>query len=219
MASNALKRFRDKQKDVQYLLGIHAELTGLDRGKRAKNVEVLNKSAIVFVSALWEAYCEDLLLEAMTFLVENVTSSNSLPSSLRKNVAKSIKPKIQDNIENAWKLVEDWKPETKKYVEDNIRHVNTASSSCVIKLFKDMLDIEDISSSWRWQNMTPEQSRKSLDEYCGTRHKIAHGRPSRASIKKKHATSFFQLTQKLAEVTETVVHSQVQEATGKHMDW
>lgn len=219
MPLNALSSFQEKKKDVEYLLEVHSLLTGSDPGKRAKRIEVFNKSALIFVSAVWEAYCEELLLEATDFVVDNVTSSNSLPPMLRRNVAKSIKPKIQDNIESAWRLAEDWKSETKEYVKEKIKQLNTASSSKVVELFREMLGIQDVSSSWRWQNMTPEQSRKSLDKYCDTRHRIAHGSSSGNTIKKADATAFLQLTEKLAEVTEAEVHVQVQKLTGKQIPW
>lgn len=56
--SNAILAFDESRKDIDRLLEIHQRLGGKGKGRRHQ-LEVLNKSAIVLISAIWEAYCED----------------------------------------------------------------------------------------------------------------------------------------------------------------
>ena len=82
MASRARQAFDRNVKDVQRLLQIHANVGGDAQGRRF-GLEVLNKSAIVLITAIWEAYCEDLAAEALDHLVTNATSGSSLPKELK----------------------------------------------------------------------------------------------------------------------------------------
>ena len=63
MASKARVQFEKNKADVDNLLLFHKETGGDEPGRRDKRLEVLNKSAIVLITAVWEAYCEDLAAE------------------------------------------------------------------------------------------------------------------------------------------------------------
>lgn len=107
MASQARIKFNDNCDDINRLLGIHEELTGTAPGRRY-GTEVLNKSAIVLLTAFWEAYCEDLAAEALSHLVEHASSAQALPEELRKLVARELKGH-KDDLE-IWKLSgEGWR--------------------------------------------------------------------------------------------------------------
>jgi hypothetical protein len=60
------------------------------RGRRY-GLEVLNKSAIVLITAFWEAYYEDLATEALEHLVTNADSVEKLPLELKKRVASELR--------------------------------------------------------------------------------------------------------------------------------
>ena len=68
MPSKARRAFDDSAKDVKRLLEIHKTIGGNAPGRRA-GLEVLNKSAIVLITAIWEAYCEDISAEALEHIV------------------------------------------------------------------------------------------------------------------------------------------------------
>jgi len=88
--SQARKAFDLSAKDVQRLLDIHADVGGDAPGKRY-GLEVLNKSAIVLISAVWEAYCEDVALEAAKHLAKYLTIASELPLDVQKRIAFELK--------------------------------------------------------------------------------------------------------------------------------
>ena len=83
MPSQARKAFDLSAEDVQRFLGVHADVGGDAPGKRY-GLEVLNKSAIVSISAVWEAYCEDVALEAAKHLAKYLNSASELPLDVLK---------------------------------------------------------------------------------------------------------------------------------------
>ena len=59
MPSKARAAFDKNAADIEKLLSLQEQQGGTSRGRRY-NLEVLNKSAIVLITAFWEAYCEEL---------------------------------------------------------------------------------------------------------------------------------------------------------------
>ena len=51
-----------------------------------RNLEVLNKSAIVLLCAIWEAYCEDLADEALRHLLAYSRDYSALPKFSRSGL-------------------------------------------------------------------------------------------------------------------------------------
>lgn len=90
MPSKARLKFNANADDVGRLLEIHRDLSGDKQGRRFR-LEVLNKSAIILITAVWEAYCEDLAKEALEHIVKNAPDSTVLPKDLKKRIAKELK--------------------------------------------------------------------------------------------------------------------------------
>ena len=76
-------------REVYHLIEFHVEKTGIKPGRRY-NVEILNKSAIVLMTACWEAYIEDVATQSFLFLINKVTTPEQLPAGIRKGVADMI---------------------------------------------------------------------------------------------------------------------------------
>ncbi len=90
MASKALANFRGNRADVDRLMEVHGEISGDSPGRKYQ-VEVLNKSAVVLLCASWEAFCEDLVSEAVEHFVQHAPSANALPQLVRKRIAADFK--------------------------------------------------------------------------------------------------------------------------------
>ena len=90
MPSKAKKAFDKNSEDIVRLLEIHQHLGGSGVGRRSR-LEVLNKSAIVLITAIWEAYCEDVAAEALEHLVVHVPAGTALPKELKKRIARMRK--------------------------------------------------------------------------------------------------------------------------------
>ena len=79
--SPAVLSFRENMKDVNRLMEIHKELTGDDAGRR-HGVEVLNKSAVVLITACWEAFVEDVATLGFDFLLSETDSHDNIPKKV-----------------------------------------------------------------------------------------------------------------------------------------
>ena len=64
MESNAKQKFDKNCEDINKLLEFHESSGGSSPGRRY-GLEVLNKSAVVLICAIWEAYCEDIAAEGL----------------------------------------------------------------------------------------------------------------------------------------------------------
>src|ERR1700730_6295072 len=90
MPSIAREAFDKNAEDVKRLLAIHADVGGDAKGRRYQ-LEVLNKSAIVLITAIWEAYCEDIVAEGIEHLVKHAKDASTLPKGIKKAIAKELK--------------------------------------------------------------------------------------------------------------------------------
>ena len=104
MPSEARRAFEENLRDVERLMEIHSDLAGGGPGRR-HGVEVLNKSAVVLMCAVWEAYCEDLAGEALEHLVAHAESSDGLPKELRKQIAAELEDDLNELA--AWRFAGD----------------------------------------------------------------------------------------------------------------
>jgi len=75
---------RTNLSQIVRLLDIHTHLTGAGPGRR-REVQVLNKSAVLLLVATWEAYVEDLAISACRFAEKNGVKSTIDPCKIKKN--------------------------------------------------------------------------------------------------------------------------------------
>jgi hypothetical protein len=175
--SQSRDHFEANATDVGHLLDIHSLIGGTDPGRRGAALQVLNRSGIVLVCAVWEAYCEDLAAESLHYLVDHVSGPDQLPKRLKKQVALKLKRQTHDL--SPWQLAGGgWKAYlatrlTAFQLERN-RGLNTPSAKNIDLLFSEAIGLPDVSGSWYWAAMSAEKARKKLDGYIAVRGDIAH---------------------------------------------
>lgn len=217
MPSVARITLDDNCDDLDRLWELHAKEAGKGPGRKF-HVEILNKAIVLFVCALWEAYCEDVIKEAMLHIVQDCTDPDKLPETLRKEVAARIH---DDKSELApWKLSADgWRKIVRDNAADAIARLtgnwNTPKSSQVRDLFRKALGIQDITSSWYWQKGSVKANTANLDKWVALRGEIAHRAKTPHSVKKKFGTKFFNLVMLLADKIDHDVSEVLEVATGK----
>ena len=81
--SKALDAFLENYADVKQLVELHTMIGGSGPGRKY-GLEVLNKAAIVLLTACWEAYCEDIAAEGLQHLLANSASADALPERLKE---------------------------------------------------------------------------------------------------------------------------------------
>ena len=216
MASKAREAFDRSAEDVERLLEIHQDLGGDAQGRRYR-LEVLNKSAIVLITAIWEAYCEDIAAEALDHIVNHVREASSLPKELKKRIAKEIKG--DPNEIAIWDLADGgWKRRVKARlaaltVERN-RKLNTPKSDSIDQLFVESIGLPAVSDAWRWRKMKTRTARKKLDDYVTLRGGIAHRGKGTSSCKKAQVEDYFDHVKRLVAKTGGKVNTFVRRLTG-----
>lgn len=218
MASKARAAFDSNAKDIERLLELHLKTGGSGAGRRY-NLEVLNKSAIVLITAFWEAYCEDIAAEGLEHLVEHAPSADALPDELKKQIAKKICKDPHDLA--AWKLSDDgWREYLRKHLADlkteRDRKMNTPKTAQIDALFKEAVGISKISSKWNWaKKMTVGRATEKLDRFVTLRGAIAHRGSDGKSVTKAQVTDYFEFIKKLVALTGGAVNNHVLKATKK----
>jgi hypothetical protein len=213
--SDAKERFEANAADVGHLLDIHSLIGGADPGRRSDALQVLNRSGIVLVCAVWEAYCEDLAGEALKHVVASTDDPTVLPLALRKSVAAELKGSPHDL--SPWDLAAgNWKQYLEKRLKDletkRNRRLNAPHSKNIDDLFADAVGVTNVSGSWRWPGITVERSRKKLNDYIELRGTIAHR--GTATVQKDLVEDFLNHVKRLAGKTDARVSSFVGDATG-----
>jgi hypothetical protein len=175
-------------------------------------------SAIVLITAFWEAYCEDIAAEGLAHIVKHAESSRVLPEELRKQLAKEIKTAPHEL--EMWKIADDgWKvylgDRLTKLKERRNRDLNTPKAVQIDELFLHALGIMKISNSWKWpKKMTVVRATKKLDNYVTLRGEIAHRGRHLTSVKKSQVQDFYNFIERLAGRTGGAVNRHVRAITG-----
>src|SRR5689334_7026224 len=110
MGSSAKTAFDDNKKDVDQLWKIHEEVAGIGKGRKY-GVDVINRAAIVFITACWESYVEDIVREGFAFMLANVPTATAIPMKVRDFATKDEiftqkdSRKIWDLADGGWRSV------------------------------------------------------------------------------------------------------------------
>jgi hypothetical protein len=219
MASQARLAFDRNAEDVDRLLKIHNDIGGDARGRRY-GLEVLNKSAVILITAFWEAYCEDIAAEALEHLVNNVADASSLPKELKKRIAKELKS--DQNEVAVWSLADGgWKLKIRARLaaltEERNRKLNTPRAANIDELFLDAIGLATVSDSWKWDRTKAVSARQKLDKYVTLRGAIAHRGQAAASCTKAHVDDYFAHVKQLVGQTGGAVNKFMRETTGKEL--
>ena len=203
--------------DLDRLMEFHEQEAGAYPGRK-RYVEVLNKSAVVLVCAAWEAYCEDIVEEAIEHLVDDCDDCNKLPNILKTTVAKRVREDAHDHA--PWNLAGNgWKTEIKTSASGVVDKLtgrwNTPKTAPVVELFEKALGIPDIASSWEWHKNYKSDTTTKLDSFVTLRGEIAHRQNTKDSVKKKDAIDFYDHIYRLAEIIDKKVSKMLLDATGK----
>ena len=218
MPSKARNTLAANKDDLDRLWELHEQQAGSKPGRKY-NVDVLNRAAVVMVCAAWEAYCEDVVSEAISIIVADCKDPTSLPSCLRTHVSKRIKTSSHDQA--AWDMAGDgWRSVVTKNASDAVKKLtgswNTPKTAQVNDLFSSSLGITDVSSKWKWAKNPATATGAKLDAFVILRGEIAHRLKPADSVHKKDGKDFYDFVCRLADIIDTEVHSVVSAATAKN---
>jgi hypothetical protein len=207
----------DNATDLDRLHEIHLHEAGQGAGRKY-HVEVLNKAAVVFTCAAWEAFCEDLVREAIEHIVEDCSDPAKVPPLLRTMISESIKK--EPHAHSAWRMAGiGWRTVLRENADKAITrltgHWNTPKAQQVQDLFKDSLGLADVTGSWHWKRNPVLRTRDTLDGFVSRRGEIAHRLQTTKAVHKWEGAAFFSHVSRLADCLDTDVGSLLASVTGK----
>ena len=219
MASQARHSFDENCADVNRLIAIHSDIAGDSPGRKF-GVEVLNKSAVVLITAFWEAYCEDIAAEAVEHIVTHSKDASALPTGLKKVISRELEKDTHDL--SSWRLADDgWRDMLSDRLaalqEERNRKLNTPKTGQISDLFSQTLGLEDITVKWYWSGMSRDQAAQKLDDFVTLRGAIAHRGAGAGSVKKVDVTNYLAHVKRLVAKTGGTVNSHVFASTGRKL--
>ena len=213
MSSEARQKLKENKKDIEALWGLHTEKSGATKGRKY-GVEVLNKSVIVFVCAAWEAYCEDVLLEAVVHLSNDCTHIQ-LPEKVKAIIGEGLQE--DKNLKAPWSLAgEGWKTCFQENAEIRVNKLNTPNPNNLEKLFEQSLGLKGLCETWKWQGCSNTQAKNKLIGFIKLRGAIAHRLKPDKAVHKKSGKEFFSHISIIADFIDETVSDHLTEITGKH---
>jgi hypothetical protein len=210
--------FRDSLVEVNQLLAIHKQLTGTGPGRRHK-VEVLNKSAILFACAAFEAFVEDLAKRALDHFIRKAKAPIALPKRLRQKIAHSVRD--DKNELRMWDLAgEGWRTLANDYkaviVSKYIGPFNTPKPGNIETLFDEMIGLQGFAKHWTWYGMKADGAKKHLKKFVELRGALAHGAKPAPVVGKKDVTAHVQFLAPLSVRMSNTVRDFCHAAIGEY---
>lgn len=212
--SSPFDGLQQNMKDVDRLLKIHEEQTGINAGRRYK-VAVLNKSGVVLITACWEAFIEDVVTTALEFIMNKISSEKKLPEELQKIVAQHLRNHKHEL--KVWDLAgRRWKSTAAEILKLPVDRFHNPTSNKIDELFKKALDLKEVSENWCWRSMSKKRASERLDDYVNRRHDIAHRVKTDKVVSKEVVKAYATHVRHLAEITSNKIRDHVYTITGKN---
>lgn len=216
MPSAAKSAFEANREDVDRLWAIHQDVAGGGPGRK-RDVEVLNRAAVVFITACWESYVEDVAKEAFDHMVDHAPSASAVPSKIKSFVAQRLRD--EQNPLEEWALADSgWQTQLKAHQSEVEKRwtgsFNTPKSEQVKGLFSEMLGITNVTTDWRWKKMKASTARDKLDEYVTLRGDIAHRVTSTTPVYKADGSDYLNHVVRLSDKTDDTVRKHIEKVVG-----
>lgn len=147
MPSVSFSSFRKKIKsDVDRLIATYEDLTPGGRGR--KHLGHITGSAVVVLSAAWELYIEELIVESAGHLIKCVKHAEQLPDSTKKTLSDSVKRKGQHEHAPLRLADEGWKSVLAEICIYKTEKLNTPKGGNIDELFDTLLGYSGLMDSW-----------------------------------------------------------------------
>lgn len=212
VASQARIKFQDSSDDVRSFNTLRQMLKG--RKAANKHLNRVAKGVYVLVAAQWEAYCEDLAVEAATLIVERSPSWEHLPTGMSQKIARELK----DNKHHLspWQLAGNgWRTYclARLPAVTGAAQINTPKPAQIDALFHSAIGLRGLSSAW---TVTADGAdpRDRLREFIELRGSIAHGGTPPVQVTAKLISDFYQAVMRLVEETDEAVRAFIESTVG-----
>ena len=216
MPSKAKRAFLKNQEDLTELWNIHEQVAGEGPGRK-HGVEVLNRATIIFVTACWESYIEDLATEAFDALLAGASSATALPAKVRTLATKSIWD--QKDASKVWDIADGgWRTLLAGHRKATLQHwlgtFNTPMTDQVNALYLELVGLKNLSSNWAWAGMNSAKAEAKLDKFIKVRGDIAHRLTPGGVVHKGMGRDYLNHVTRISETCELAVRSHLVAHTG-----
>jgi hypothetical protein len=168
------------------------ELLDLGPLRSRSTSEIVNRSTLVLVCASFEAFLEDLALDALSFIVKHRVPADDLSPKTRTLLKRTIAKLDQKLLPYGTGL----------YMRTNrdrfLGAFSTPTSRKIDRLFDGLFGIPKLTSSWSWNRVTSSGARTRLDHYVTLRCDIAHRARTPGNVTKAQVNSFIELCGRLS---------------------
>lgn len=172
-----------------------------------------NKGTYLLIAALWETYCEDVLLETTEELLAGTDDPDVLPVAIRRAVARDLK---EDRHElSPWVLADSgWRAVVETRARRLCREATFHSPKAgnVDDLFRRTLGIEGLSLGWTSERT--DDPRAALNDHISQRGELAH-RAATTTISKRQVSDFYQLVMDLTQAMDRHLGRYLYDTTGQ----
>ena len=174
-----LNNLLDTMEDIKALLDLSLTEAGQERSL------IIFRSAVVLMVAAWEQYVEQLAEISVSVLTARLRDSSPVPEAVKQSVAVFSVKENRSNLKNfsnsVWQFSDKgWKETYAQYCRYSTSKLNTASSANVSELYKNILGISDVTSTWAFDNLLANDCSVRMDDLVNLRHDIAHGANNRS---------------------------------------
>jgi hypothetical protein len=209
VASQARIQFQDASADLRSFHTLRQMLKGQSSANR--HINKVAKGVHVLTAAIWEAYCEDLALEAATIIVQNAADWEQLPRHLTKRIAKELRENKHELA--SWKLAGDgWR----SHVLENLTSAplfNVPKAEKIDDLFLRAIGLPSISANWSSTEANVDL-RARLRHHIDVRGAIAHGVAPTTEVTPAVVSDFYQTVMRLVELTDESVRVFIESTIG-----
>lgn len=87
-----------------------------------------------------------------------------------------VEDRLQEAVKQQVKLIKGSSMGNffQKKLDEELKRFNTPTSDKAKKLYKDFLDIDDITEGWHWSNYNPKDAREQLNKWIKLRGDVVH---------------------------------------------
>jgi hypothetical protein len=216
-ASRARYTFARNSVDITAFFTIHQHFVKAAPNNVKRHAYILNKATYVLVASLWEAYCQDVVAEALDLLVDHAPTWRELPRPLARDIAKELRH-ADTPLFAAWGLAGDgWR----QYIKD--RQTGRAyqrkydfsgpKSANIERFFSESLGLPGIRDAWR-QAEGPDIC-SDLDAHLDRRNNIVHKILPGPMVNKRDVKAFYAIVRRLVKCTDQVTDELLIKVTGR----
>ncbi len=165
MPSSALLKFESNMLvDVDRIIQSHSDLNHEGMGRRG--LGHITRGGVLMLCAAWELYLEEVAIESARIFVDRIDSPDQLPLPVQKEISKVVKDSKHE-LKPLELAGDGWATVYQNHVGQSVSLLNTPKSTNLNPLYKRLLGIEEISSTW-------SAGAQEINSFVSARGDIAH---------------------------------------------